>query len=145
MILSVFSLALICIYPHFFQRVNLLQRLQLSHYMPWRRLGGEEVQLLLILDLSARWDEWSASGLPSGQQARWAPEPVWTQRLEEKIFCFCRRSNPDCLAVQSIDIILTELPQLAVLHDMVLMSLGHFAALTTNKHTLLAFLTTLQK
>jgi hypothetical protein len=63
MILSVFSLALICICPYFFQRVNLLQRLQLSHYMPWRRLGGEEVQLLLILDLSTRWDEWSASGL----------------------------------------------------------------------------------
>jgi hypothetical protein len=26
-----------------------------SRYTPWRRLGGEEVQLLLILDLGTRW------------------------------------------------------------------------------------------
>jgi hypothetical protein len=29
--------------------------------MPWRRQGGAEVQLLLILDLGTRWGEWSAS------------------------------------------------------------------------------------
>jgi hypothetical protein len=28
---------------------------KLSHYMPRWHLGGEEVQLLLILDLSTRW------------------------------------------------------------------------------------------
>jgi hypothetical protein len=26
-----------------------------SRYTPWRRLGGEEVYLLLILDLGTRW------------------------------------------------------------------------------------------
>jgi hypothetical protein len=29
--------------------------------MPWRRQGGAEVQLLLILDLGTRWGDWSAS------------------------------------------------------------------------------------
>jgi hypothetical protein len=27
------------------------------------------------------------------KKARWAPVPVWTQRLEEKFFCFCRGLN----------------------------------------------------
>jgi hypothetical protein len=52
--------------------------------------------------------EWSASrpgrALPPGkgppvpivQEAGWAPEPVWTQRLEEKSSCLCRGSNPSC-------------------------------------------------
>jgi hypothetical protein len=52
--------------------------------------------------------EWSASRpgttlapgtgppVPIVQEAGWAPEPVWTQRLEEKkSFCFCRGSNPE--------------------------------------------------
>jgi hypothetical protein len=50
--------------------------------------------------------EWSASRpgrtlLPGkgppvhiGQEAGWAPEPVWTQRLEEKSFRLSRGSNP---------------------------------------------------
>jgi hypothetical protein len=58
--------------------------------------GGEEVQLLLILSLGTRWGEWSASRpgralppgkeppVPIGQEAGWAPEPVWAQGLEEK-------------------------------------------------------------
>jgi hypothetical protein len=49
--------------------------------------------------------EWSASrpgrSLPPGkgppvpivQEAGWAPEPVWTQRLQEKSFCLCQGSN----------------------------------------------------
>jgi hypothetical protein len=53
--------------------------------------GGEEEKLLLILNLVTRWGEWSASrsgrALPPGyrppvsigQEAGWAPEPVWTQ------------------------------------------------------------------
>jgi hypothetical protein len=52
--------------------------------------------LLLIHDLGTRWDEWSASRpgralppmkgppVPIGQEAWWAPEPVWTQRLEDE-------------------------------------------------------------
>jgi hypothetical protein len=27
--------------------------------------------------------------VPIGQEAGWAPEPVWTQRLEEKSLCLC--------------------------------------------------------
>jgi hypothetical protein len=34
---------------------------KLFHYTPRRRLGGEELQLLLILYLETRWGEWSAS------------------------------------------------------------------------------------
>jgi hypothetical protein len=61
-------------------------------------LGGEEVELLLILDLGTRWGEWLAPrpgralapgkglSVPTVQEAGWAPEPVWTQRLEEKSF-----------------------------------------------------------
>jgi hypothetical protein len=57
-------------------------------------LGGRRVQLLLIHDLGTIC-EWSASrparALHPGkgppvhivQEAGWAPEPVWTQRLEE--------------------------------------------------------------
>jgi len=33
--------------------------------------------------------------VPIVQEAGWASEPVWTQRLEEKSFCLCRRSNLD--------------------------------------------------
>jgi hypothetical protein len=70
----------------------------MSHYKPRRRLRGKEAQLLLILDHGTRWGEWSASrpghALPPGkgppvpivQEAGWATEPVWTQRLEEKSF-----------------------------------------------------------
>jgi hypothetical protein len=36
------------------------------------------------------------------QEARWAPEPVWTQRLEEKILCSRRGSNPDRPVVQPV-------------------------------------------
>jgi hypothetical protein len=69
--------------------------------MPQRRLGGEEVYLLLILDLGTRWGECSEScfgctlalgkGPPASivQEAGWATEPVWTQRLEEKSFRLC--------------------------------------------------------
>jgi hypothetical protein len=58
--------------------------------------------------------EWSASrpdrALAPGertpvfivQEAGWAPEPVWTQRLEEKISCLCRGSNLDRPVVQSV-------------------------------------------
>jgi uncharacterized membrane protein len=34
--------------------------------------------------------------VPIGQEAGWATEPVWTQRLEEKSFRLCRGSNLNC-------------------------------------------------
>jgi hypothetical protein len=32
--------------------------------------------------------------LPIGQEAEWAPEPVWTQRLEEKSFASAEYRTP---------------------------------------------------
>jgi hypothetical protein len=58
--------------------------------------------------------EWSASHpgralplekgppVPIVQEAGWAPEPVWTQRLQKKILCPCRGSNPDRPVVQPV-------------------------------------------
>jgi hypothetical protein len=58
--------------------------------------------------------EWSASRpgralapekgppVPIVQEAGWAPEPVWTQRIEEKFFRLCRKSNLDRPVVQSV-------------------------------------------
>jgi len=40
-----------------------------SRYMPWWRLGGEEIYLLLILDLGSRWG-WVVSVTP---RPRFAP------------------------------------------------------------------------
>jgi hypothetical protein len=37
-----------------------------------------------------------------GQEAAWAPEPVWTQRLEGKIFRLCRGSNLDHPVIQTV-------------------------------------------
>jgi hypothetical protein len=37
-----------------------------------------------------------------GQEAGWAPEPVWTQRLDKKILCPRRESNPDRPVVQPV-------------------------------------------
>jgi hypothetical protein len=58
--------------------------------------------------------EWSASRpgralapvkgppVPIGQEAGWAPEPVWTQKIEEKCFYFCSGSNLDRPVVQFV-------------------------------------------
>jgi hypothetical protein len=40
--------------------------------------------------------------VPIVQEAGWAPEPVWTHRLEEKAFRLYRRSNLDRPVVQSV-------------------------------------------
>jgi hypothetical protein len=37
-------------------KVFMYNKVKLSCYMPWKCLGGEEVQLLLILDLGIRWE-----------------------------------------------------------------------------------------
>jgi hypothetical protein len=40
--------------------------------------------------------------VPIVQEAGWAPEPVWTQRIEGNILCPRRGSNPDRPVVQSV-------------------------------------------
>jgi hypothetical protein len=89
------------------------KKVKQSHYTPWRRLGGEEMELLLIQDLGAKWGEWSASRpgfhltpgkgppVPIGEEVGRAPEPVWIQRIKKKFFVsagdrtpIARSSNP---------------------------------------------------
>jgi hypothetical protein len=72
--------------------------LKLYHYTLLRRVGNE----------------WSASRLgralapgkgppvPIVQEAGWAPEQVWTQRLDEKSSRLCQGSNLDCPVVQPV-------------------------------------------
>jgi hypothetical protein len=49
-----------------------------------------------------------APPVPTVQEAGWAPEPVWTQRLEEKFLCPCRGSNHYRPVVQSVAIHYTD-------------------------------------
>jgi hypothetical protein len=80
-----------------------------------KALGGERKYSSYSFSTSALdGGEWSASHLgralapgkgplvPTVQEAGWAPQPDWTQRLEEKSFCLCRGSNLDCLVVQPV-------------------------------------------
>jgi hypothetical protein len=72
------------------------KKVKLSRYTPWRRLGERRYSLYSSLTSALDRSEWSASRpgralppgkgptVPIGQGAGWAPEPVWTQRLEEK-------------------------------------------------------------
>jgi hypothetical protein len=72
-------------------------KVKLSRYMPWRHMGERRYSTFSYLASALDWGEWSASRpgcalppgertppVPIGQDAGWAPEPVWTQRLEEK-------------------------------------------------------------
>jgi hypothetical protein len=59
--------------------------------MPWRHIGERRYSSDSFLALALDGGEWSASRpgralppVPIVQAAGWAPEPVWTQRLEEK-------------------------------------------------------------
>jgi hypothetical protein len=66
-----------------------------SRYTPWRRLGGEEYSSYSFTTSALDGGEGSASRpgralppekgppVPIVQGAGWAPEPVWTERLEE--------------------------------------------------------------
>jgi hypothetical protein len=75
-----------------------------SHYTQWRNRGERRYSssfMTSALDAG----EWSASrpchALPPGKEllvltghdAGWAPELVWTRRLEEKCSCLCWGSN----------------------------------------------------
>jgi hypothetical protein len=72
--------------------------------------GGEDVYLLLILDLGTRWGEWSASrpgrALPPGKVPRYpldrrlgGPESRSAHRLQEKSFSSADDRTP---VVQSV-------------------------------------------
>jgi hypothetical protein len=83
------------------------KKLKLSHYTPWRRLGERRYNSYSFSTSAVDGGEWSASRpgralvsgkgppVPTVQEAGWAPEPVWTQRLKEKSFRLCRELNLD--------------------------------------------------
>jgi hypothetical protein len=76
-------------------------------------LGGRGAIAPTHLNLGTIWGEWSSHlsctlvpgkrlPVPTVQEARWAPESVWTQRLEEKSFHLCWGSNIDRPVIQPI-------------------------------------------
>jgi hypothetical protein len=90
------------------------KKLKLSHYMPWRRLEGEEVQLLLNIDLSTRWG-WGVSIMPwpsfspgektpgSHCTGEWVgPRAGLHTEARKKSFHLCWGSNLDRPVVQSL-------------------------------------------
>jgi hypothetical protein len=85
-----------------------------SRFTPWRRLGGEDVQLLLILDLGTRWG-WVVSVTPRPRFITRERTPGthctggWVgsragldTEVTGKILCPCRGSNLDRPVVQSV-------------------------------------------
>jgi hypothetical protein len=86
-------------------RTFVVIKVKQSHYMPWRHMGGEEVQLLLILNLSTR-GGWvvSITSQPCFTLRERAPSTHWTggwvgprasldAETRRKILCLCRGSN----------------------------------------------------
>jgi hypothetical protein len=86
---------------------NKKKRVKLSHYKPWMRLGGERRYSsysfsTLALDGGERSASCPSRALPPGkgppvpigQEAGWAPEPIWTQRPEEKSFASVGDQTP---------------------------------------------------
>jgi hypothetical protein len=86
---------------------ELTHQVKLSRYMPWWHIGGEEVQLLLILYLGTR-GEWVVSVTPRPRFTlpkrtpgnRWIGGWVGLRAgmdagVRIKILCPCRGSNPD--------------------------------------------------
>jgi hypothetical protein len=88
-----------------FLRINAFIMLKLSYYIPWRCLGEMIYSSYSFLTSALEGGEWPASclgcalapgkgpPLPILQEAGWASEPVWTQRLEEKSSFLCQGSN----------------------------------------------------
>jgi hypothetical protein len=88
--------------------------LKLSHYTPEGAWVERKYSSNTFSTSALDGGEWSASRpgrslapgkgppVPIVQEAEWAPEPVWTQTLEEKSFCLCRGSNLDRLVVQPV-------------------------------------------
>jgi hypothetical protein len=87
---------------------------KLSHYTPWRHMGGEEVWLLLILNLSTRWG-WVVSVTPQSRftPGERTPGTHWIEGwvgprtgldagARRKILCPCRGSNLDRPIIQPV-------------------------------------------
>jgi hypothetical protein len=94
------------VWPSRFPDLTLLDFFLLSRYTPWRRLGGEEVWLLLILNLGTKWG-WVVSIMPRPRftpgertpSTHWAggwvgPRAGLDAGARRKILCLCRGSNP---------------------------------------------------
>jgi hypothetical protein len=91
-----------CVYIKHYLFMIIFVKVKLSRYCHTGNKG--RVQLLLILDLCVRWDEWSASrpgrAIPPGkgppvpivQEAGRASELVWAEP-RRKILCLCRGPN----------------------------------------------------
>jgi hypothetical protein len=89
-------------------------KLQLFHYMPWRCLGKRYSSY--SFSTSALDGGWAVSvspwphfsprekgpPVPTVREAGWAPDSVWTQRLEEKSFRLCRGSNLEHPVIQPV-------------------------------------------
>jgi hypothetical protein len=81
---------------------------------PCRRQGDRRYSSHSLLTSALDGGEWSASRpgralppgkgppVPTGQEAGWASEPVWTQRQEEKSSRLCRGSNLNHPVVQPV-------------------------------------------
>jgi hypothetical protein len=94
--------------------VTLVKRAKAVPPHATKRLWGEEIELLSFSTSALYGGEWSASrsgrALAPGkgpsvsivQGDGWAPEPVWTQSIEETFFRLCRGSNLDRSVVQSV-------------------------------------------
>jgi hypothetical protein len=59
--------------------------------------------LMLRSGMSRSYTPGERTPVPIVHEAGWAPEPVWTQRLEEKSFRLCRGSNLNHPVVQPVD------------------------------------------
>jgi hypothetical protein len=77
-------------------------KLKLSHYTPRRRFGGRRHSSYsfststLIGVRGQRHAPGKGPPVPIVQEPGWAPDPVWTQRLEEKILSFLHVQIPVC-------------------------------------------------
>jgi hypothetical protein len=104
--------------------------------MPWRHMGKRRYSSYSYLTSALDGGEWSASRpgralapgkgppVPIGQEAGWAPEPVWMQRLEEKSSPSVRDRSP---VVQSVLSHCTELPRLRIkFHASVISDCSHY-------------------
>jgi len=106
---------IVCLDFHheFYKKVKKVKKVKQSHYTPWRLLRERRYSPYSFLISALDEGEWSASrlgrALHSGkgppvvnrQEAGWASEPVWTQRLQEISFAsavdrtpFARSSSP---------------------------------------------------